>query len=241
MIVKSELCISTFVDGRDGWAALKEPGIFTASKEDSNLDLHLDLDASGALGNWNCLKCPHSSEQTVLLMIQTLLVRKRVGHWTILRAVATPVSDSKTNPIHILVTGIVSSVLTAPSRQFYWQYKRSEAARRQPSGSAAGRQRLAWQWEIREEKEAEALSYNYIICHQKTSVVVTIFRWLLLKVTPIKILTIMFWQRLAWRCETWEETDLWRPRGEQFEFETPLSRDIPLWYIYCYILDYRLD
>ena len=27
------------------------------------------------------------------------LVRERVGHWTILRAVATPVPESKSNPI----------------------------------------------------------------------------------------------------------------------------------------------
>ena len=220
--------------------ALEDPCIFTACKEDSHLvrpssssgSLHLlggkatlnmqtllpQLLRFDILVTWSWsqessqLRTDSSTDDT------NAPSEEKGGHWTILRAVATPVSDSKTNPIHILVTGIVSSVLTAPSRQFYWQYKRSEAARRQPSGSAAGRQRLAWQWEIREEKEAEALSYNYIICHQKTSVVVTIFRWLLLKVTPIKILTIMFWQRLAWRCETWEETDLWRPRGEQFEF-----------------------
>ena len=206
LIVESELRISTIVDERAGFR-----GARCFHKEDSHLDLYLDLLASlHLLGGKAALNRPTLLSQFLRFDI-------------------------------LEITGIVSSVLTAPSRQFYWQYKRSEAARRQPSGSAAGRQRLAWQWEIREEKEAEALSYNYIICHQKTSVVVTIFRWLLLKVTPIKILTIMFWQRLAWRCETWEETDLWRPRGEQFEFETPLSRDIPLWYIYCYILDYRLD
>ena len=30
------------------------------------------------------------------------LVRERVGHWTILRAVATPVPESKSNPIQSL-------------------------------------------------------------------------------------------------------------------------------------------
>ena len=30
------------------------------------------------------------------------LVRKRVGHWTILRAVETPVPDSKSNPIQLI-------------------------------------------------------------------------------------------------------------------------------------------
>ena len=29
------------------------------------------------------------------------LVRERVGHWTILRAVATPVPESKSNPIQV--------------------------------------------------------------------------------------------------------------------------------------------
>ena len=31
------------------------------------------------------------------------LVRERVGHWTILRAVATPVPESKSNPIQSMV------------------------------------------------------------------------------------------------------------------------------------------
>ena len=36
------------------------------------------------------------------------LVRERVGHWTILRAVATPVPESKSNPIHWPVATILS-------------------------------------------------------------------------------------------------------------------------------------
>ena len=43
------------------------------------------------------------------------------------------------------------------SSQFYWRYKRCEAAPRQPSCSVAGRQRLAWRCEAGEEKEAETL------------------------------------------------------------------------------------
>ena len=36
------------------------------------------------------------------------LVRKRVGHWTILRAVETPVPDSKSNPIQSTLKGLAS-------------------------------------------------------------------------------------------------------------------------------------
>ena len=70
--------------------ALEEPGVFTAFKEDSHLDLHLDLLASGAL---------HLLGGKAALNMQTLL--------------------SQLLRFDILVTGIVSSVLTAPSREFY--------------------------------------------------------------------------------------------------------------------------
>ena len=73
-----------------GGMALKEPGIFTASKEDSHLDLQPDLLASGAL---------HLLGGKAALNMKTLL--------------------SQLLQFDILVTGIVSSVLTAPNRQFY--------------------------------------------------------------------------------------------------------------------------
>ena len=40
------------------------------------------------------------------------LVRERVGHWTILRAVATPVPESKSNPIQHLNPVILSMNIT---------------------------------------------------------------------------------------------------------------------------------
>ena len=87
--------LRTIVDDRDGWAALEEPCIFTACKEDSRpissrpsccrstsyswgwisaeyADLVVSIIAVWYLSNYNCLKCPHSSEKTVLLTIQTL-------------------------------------------------------------------------------------------------------------------------------------------------------------------------
>ena len=70
--------------------ALEEPFIFTACKEDSHLDLHLDLLASGAL---------HLLGGKAALNRPTLL--------------------SQFLWFDNLVTGIVSSVLTAPNRQFY--------------------------------------------------------------------------------------------------------------------------
>ena len=69
--------------------ALEEPGVFTAFKEDSHLDLHLDLLAS-----------LHLLGGKAALNIQTLL--SQLLRFDIL-----------------VITGIVSSVLTAPSRQFY--------------------------------------------------------------------------------------------------------------------------
>ena len=71
--------------------ALEEPGVFTAFKEDSHLDHHLDLLAStGAL---------HLLGGKAALNRPTLL--------------------SQFLRFDNLVTGIVSSVLTAPNRQFY--------------------------------------------------------------------------------------------------------------------------
>ena len=70
--------------------ALEEPGVFTAFKEDSHLDLHLELLASGAL---------HLLGGKAALNMPTLL--------------------SQFLRFDNLVTGIVSSVLTAPNRQFY--------------------------------------------------------------------------------------------------------------------------
>ena len=70
--------------------ALEEPGVFTAFKEDSHLDLHLDLLASGAL---------HLLGGKAALNRPTLL--------------------SQFLWFDNLVTGIVSSVLKAPNRQFY--------------------------------------------------------------------------------------------------------------------------
>ena len=70
--------------------ALEEPCIFTACKEDSHSDLHLDLLASGAL---------HLLGGKASLNMKTLL--------------------SQLLRFDILVTRIVSSVLTAPSREFY--------------------------------------------------------------------------------------------------------------------------
>ena len=71
--------------------ALEEPGFFTAFKEDSHLDLHLELLASGAL---------HLLGGKAALNRRTLL--SQFLRFDILE-----------------ITGIVSSVLTAPSRQFY--------------------------------------------------------------------------------------------------------------------------
>ena len=70
--------------------ALEEPCIFAACKEGSHLDLHLDILASGAL---------HLLGGKAALNVQTLL--------------------SQLLRFDILVTKIVSSVLTAPRRQFY--------------------------------------------------------------------------------------------------------------------------
>ena len=42
------------------------------------------------------------------------LVRKRVGHWTILRAVATPVPESKSNPIQSISITKTSYFIAAP-------------------------------------------------------------------------------------------------------------------------------
>ena len=70
--------------------ALEEPCIFAACKLDSHLDLHLDILASGAL---------HLLGGKAALNVQTLL--------------------SQLLRFDILVTKIVSSVLTAPNRQFY--------------------------------------------------------------------------------------------------------------------------
>ena len=70
--------------------ALEEPGVFTAFKEDSHLDLHLELLASGAL---------HLLGGKAALNMKTLL--------------------SQLLWFDILVTRIVSSVLTARSREFY--------------------------------------------------------------------------------------------------------------------------
>ena len=70
----------------------------------------------------------------------------------------------------ILVTGIVSSVLTAPSREFYWRYKGTAAARRQPSCSVAGRWRLAWRcetWEEATEAEEGTIWNSFIKRYEK--------------------------------------------------------------------------
>ena len=63
----------------------------------------------------------------------------------------------------LVITGIVSSVLTAPNRQFYWQYKRSEVAQRQPSCSVAGWQRFAWRCEACEDADIWRLRGEQLI------------------------------------------------------------------------------
>ena len=97
----------------------EEPGVFAACKEDSHVDLHLDLLASRQLLGGKAASC--------------------------------------LNYYNILVSWyLVSGLLTAPSREFYWRYKGTAAARRQPSCSVAGRWRLAWRCETWEEAvEAE--------------------------------------------------------------------------------------
>ena len=97
----SKLRISTIVDGRDGLAVLEEPHIFTACKDDSHLDLHLDLLDQGhfiflgAKQRWICRLCC-------------------LNYWGL---------------IYLGNLVLVSRVLTVPSRQFYWRYKRPAASR----------------------------------------------------------------------------------------------------------------
>ena len=151
--MKSELRISTIVDGRDGFRGARCFHCFQR---------RFPLRPSsrppcfrGTSSSWGQSNAEYADFVASIIEVWYILVLNLV---------------------------LVSRVLTAPSRQFYWQYKRSEVAQRQRSCSVAG------------------------------------------------------WQRLAWRCEACEDDDIWRLRGEQFEFETPLSRDIALWYIYCPML-----
>ena len=82
----------------------------------------------------------------------------------------------------ILVTGIVSSVLTAPSREFYWRHKGTAAARRQPSCSVAGRWRLAWRcetWEEATEAEEGTIWNSFIKRYEKKCCLEHTYAWVL--------------------------------------------------------------
>ena len=52
------------------------------------------------------------------------LARERVGHWTILRAVATPVPEGKSNPIHALSRNLK---FTVPSKQYFTEQRHTKA------------------------------------------------------------------------------------------------------------------